>query len=69
MYGWQKDEYNCSVFIKGACKGVKEDIYWYNSVEHSQLRYTWITKKKDIVSQDKLPKDQGLAHCELHPYK
>ena len=38
-------------------------------VENSQLRYTWITKKKDIVLQDKLPKDQGLAHYELHPYK
>lgn len=38
-------------------------------LENSQLRYTWITKEEDIVSQDKLPKDQGLAHYELHPYK
>ena len=46
-----------------------KDIYWYNSSRKFTTKIHLDHKEKDIVLQDKLPKDQGLAHYELHPYK
>ena len=47
--------------------GEGEDIYWYNSIRKFTTKIH--LNHKEIVSWDKLPKDQGLAHYELHPYK